>query len=53
MRASDETSYGHSKQIHIDILGMCNWMFVDMGGLMDGTKEHPEKGRSIGQGIMS
>ena len=37
--------------LHMNILGIRDWLYVDIGGLMDGTKEHtPEKGRSIGQG---
>ena len=29
---------------------MCDWLFVDLNGLMDGTRAYPEKERSIGQG---
>ena len=29
---------------------MCAWLFVDLDGLMDGTRAYPEKERSIGQG---
>ena len=34
----------------IDIPGMCNWLFVGIGGLTDDARAHPENGRSIGQG---
>ena len=29
---------------------MSAWLFVDLDGLMDGTRAYPEKERSIGQG---
>ena len=29
---------------------MCDWLVVDIGGLMYGTRAYPEKRRSVGQG---
>ena len=31
--------------LHIHILGMCDWLFVDIGGLIDGTKSIPQRRR--------